>query len=365
MPPLPLIHIDILTPKQVMLFKPLIEKLRAAGYRVAPTTRQYREVQQLLALKGVEAEVVGRHGGPTPKGKLEASLERTRGLAELFSRLEPALSVSFASPEAARASFGLKIPHICISDSPHAEAVSRLTIPLSERLLCSHVIPLKAWLRVGARAGMIVRYKGLDQAAWLRTYPLDRDILDGMGLSESRPIIAVRLEETYAAYLEGGKELWDYPTPKILNRTMELFGNSIQIIVLPRYEDHYTALKARIGRGIKVLRNLVDGPSLLARCAIFVGGGGTMTTEAALMGIPTVSCGTIPHNYVEKFLVRKGLVYKPPSPEGAVAKIGDILENLEAYQSRHKPKAEALLSGMENPLDRILKVVSSFCRSPA
>jgi Protein of unknown function (DUF354). len=52
-----------------------------------------------------------------------------------------------------------------------------------------------------------------------------------------------------------------------------------------------------------------DGKYLLNNTDIFIGSGGTMTAESALMGVPTISYNAVP-NIVENFLVKKHLSEK-------------------------------------------------------
>ena len=111
------VAIDILTPKQCMLFSRLSARLEEEGVEVLRTTRRYREVNQLLRLKGLDAIVVGRHGGGTLEGKLRASTQRILRLTSIIMEWRPDVMVSFSSPEAARVAFGLKIPHVCVNDS--------------------------------------------------------------------------------------------------------------------------------------------------------------------------------------------------------------------------------------------------------
>jgi len=47
----------------VLVFRPLIGLLRARGDEVEVTARDYAQTLQLLELHGLQAEVVGRHGG--------------------------------------------------------------------------------------------------------------------------------------------------------------------------------------------------------------------------------------------------------------------------------------------------------------
>ncbi|MEM3041674.1 MAG: DUF354 domain-containing protein, partial [Nitrososphaerota archaeon] len=282
------ILIDILTPKQALLFSKLTEKLRKRGHQVYATTRRYREVLQLLRLKGIEATVVGEHGGGTLINKLRASARRTLELSSLFEAILPDLSISFSSPEMARASYGLKVPHICVNDSPHAEAVARLTIPLSDKLLTPKMIPKRAWTRFGISPEQIVQYYALDPWVWLKDFKPDKRILQELGLDESKPILTFRTEESFAAYLLGktGKEVSIIPVIRnLLGKDIDL-----QIVVVPRYDEHISALRQIFGDEVFICETVVDGANLLYHTSVFIGAGGTMSAEAVLLGVPTISC---------------------------------------------------------------------------
>src|SRR5881398_2613583 len=53
----------------VLVFRPLIRLLRGRGDEVEVTAREYAQTLQLLELHGIEAEVIGRHGGRSRLGK--------------------------------------------------------------------------------------------------------------------------------------------------------------------------------------------------------------------------------------------------------------------------------------------------------
>src|SRR5256885_14933107 len=53
----------------VLVFRPLIQILRKRGDEVEITARDYAQTLQLLELHGLEAEVLGRHGGRSRLGK--------------------------------------------------------------------------------------------------------------------------------------------------------------------------------------------------------------------------------------------------------------------------------------------------------
>lgn len=90
------VWLDILTPKQANFLGELHERLLAKGFRTIVTTREYREVNEMLELKGLKATQVGRHGGGELKDKLAESSKRVSGLAALMDAQKPDVAISFS-----------------------------------------------------------------------------------------------------------------------------------------------------------------------------------------------------------------------------------------------------------------------------
>jgi len=351
-----LVWLDILTPKQLLFLGELGKRLEGRGYEVFRTTRQYREVNELLKARDVNAVVVGKHGGASLEGKLAASARRVEELAHIIGRLKPRLSFAFASPEAARTAYGLGIPHYTANDSPHSEAVARLTIPLAERLFSPAIIPLKAWLRLGARPRQVIRYNGLDPIAWLKSSAPTRRVLDELGIDDARPVIVFRVEESFASYLLGRAQTQSVIVP-VVNALVESQGNDIQIVVLPRYAEQMQAARSIFHGNVHVPRTAVNGPNLLFFTSLFIGAGGTMTAEAALLGTPTISCYPGPTTYVERYLIREKLISRVTEPEKVVKRAEQILENLSEERKLQRERATALVARMEDPAEAIARYI--------
>jgi len=355
---MPGVAIDILTPKQALLFNEVVKRLDEKGIGVHCTTRRYFEAEEMLRYLGLRARSIGRHGGATLRGKLEAHAERVKLLTAHYSKLKPDLALSFSSPEAARTAFGLVIPHIAVNDSPHASAVARLTIPLSSILLTPWIIPSGEWTKFGIEGRKIVKYRALDPASWLKGFRPSRKILHELGLDPSRPIVTIRPQEYLAAYLRGERA---DPSGEVVRATARLLlvRPDIQVVVVSRY-GNAPRYRGIFGRMARVTEEVVDGRSLLGLSALFIGAGGTMTAEAALQGVPTISIypkSTI----VEDYLVKNGLVVKAKRNlyESALEQIQRTPKELELLRRR----AIALLNGMEDPAERIVEVVEDFlCR---
>jgi predicted glycosyltransferase len=80
------------------------------------------------------------------------------------------------------------------------------------------------------------------------------------------------------------------------------------LLVLPRTEGQrreYASLAARLP-AVRVLDQMIDGPSLICASDLVVCGGGTMLREAAVLGVPAVSVFSGPLGAIDRSLVREG-----------------------------------------------------------
>ena len=351
------VWLDVLTPKQANLFAELHDRLNAKGCKVFVTTRHYREVNELLELRKLKTSKVGRHGGANLKDKLMESSKRVTALAEVVGDYSPDVAISFSSPEAARVAFGLGIPHYCMSDSPHAVAVCRLTVPLSEKLFTPWVIPSYAWNRYGIRPRDVVTYRALDPIVWINSKN-DPKSLNGLNLDFAKPIVVIRTSEEFAAYLSDRLAARISTTMDIVANILDNSNGELQLVVLPRYDEQGERLRKRFGTRIIVPQHVIDGVSLLRASTVFIGGGGTMSAEAALLGVPVISCYPGDQTFVEKFLIRYGLIERILDP-GRIAHRTIGISKSRDFRDYYQKKSSKLRQTMEDPIriiiQRILK----------
>jgi len=338
--------VDVLTPKQANLFSVLVRRLREGGHDVYATTRHYREVQELLQLRRTEATAIGRHGGADLSAKLIESSKRITELTEYVTEKKPDLAISFCSPEAARVAYGLGVPHYAICDSPHAQAVCRLSIPLSRKLFTPRAVPKSAWKRYGIASLNIVRYNALDPAAWICAYAPGADPRRVLGLDKEKPIIVVRTEEEYASYILQLQKPWKSIIPRLVTSLVEL---GVQIVVLPRYDEQIKLLTGELSSVAIVPAHVIDAIGLLSRSSVFVGAGGTMSAEAALMGVPTISFYPPAPTYVDRYLLKLGLAERILSPDRVVSRVRRLLAD-PRLADRQRKKANHVLARMEDPV---------------
>jgi predicted glycosyltransferase len=351
-----LIWLDILTPKQVHFLGELGQRLEERGHSVFRTIRDYKEVNELVRLKNMTTLSVGKHGGASLDGKLVASANRIQRLAKIIGRLKPDLSIAFASPEAARTAFGLGIPHYTVNDSPHATSVARLTVPLSTKLFSPSIISKETWKNLGAELDSIIQYDALDPVAWLKTFIPNSSVLGELSLETAQPIVVVRVEEAFASYLLGHVSERESITIPIIREIRE-YDPAIQIVVLPRYREQIQTLKAVFQDQVRIPQQIIDGPNLLFFASVFIGAGGTMTAEAALLGTPTISCFPRDPTMVDDYLIKKKLINRLKSPKDVFRKVTQILDDSDEIRRKQRELARKLLSQMEDPIDVIITEV--------
>ncbi len=337
------IWIDILTPKQLLFSEPIIEKL-GKKYDLLCTSRDYEEVSKLAKIRNFDLVFVGKYGGGDKKSKLKASIDRMEKLSRKIEAFSPDIVISFCSPEAARIAFGLGIKHVAFCDSPHADAVMRLTLPLIQKLLTPYAISKKEFSRYGIDEKNIIQYKAIDAVVTMQ-----RKINQNAKLpfkNNNKKNILIRIEEREASYTSKSSKI-----VPIIKKVANEFENE-NIVVLGRYTKQIENLQKIIDKRVKIVKMSYDGKHLLKNTDIFIGSGGTMTAESALMGIPTISYNAIP-NIIENFLVKKYLVKRETNPN----KIAKYIKKIFESNNNNQKRAETIRKQMEDPIQRLIKII--------
>ena len=338
------IWIDILTPKQLLFSEQIIEKL-GKKHEILCTSREYEEVVKLAKIRDFNLIFVGKHGGGNKKAKLEASIDRMGKLSGKIKVFSPDLTISFCSPEAAKISFGLGIRHVAFCDSPHADAVMRLTLPLIQKLLIPNVIPKNEFSKYGIDKKNIISYKAIDAVVTIKRKINQEAVLPFR--KNKRKNILIRVEEEEAAYASKSSKIIS-----IIKQVTKEYGEE-NIVILGRYTKQIQNLQKKFGKKAKIVKMSFDGKHLLNNTDVFIGSGGTMTAESALLGIPTISYNAVP-NIIENFLVKKYLVKRETNPNKISKHIKKIFGSSNNVNQK---RAKIIVEQMEDPIKKLIKVI--------
>jgi len=319
---------DACTGKHMRYGVAIAKRLRKVGHEVILTTREHPDTLALANLLGEKPLVVGKYAPSSLFSRLEESAKRMLHFSELFKNGLPDVAISHQSVELCRTAFGLGIPIVLTADTPHAVAVNRLTIPLSNLLVASEAIPKKFFTSLGAQR--VVRFKGVDEVAWVKDFvkSSEESILE-------KPLIIVRQKENRASYAVGKED----ETVKLAMKLSSL-GNVLFISRYNRIENDKVTVK----------EEFVDTLSAVANADLVVSAGGTISREAALQGIPSIVVSEMGYTYVNKYLSRKGFPL-------FIVKVSEVLNYAKKYLGK-KFDVKARLAMLENPVEVIEKTVT-------
>ena len=92
----------------------------------------------------------------------------------------------------------------------------------------------------------------------------------------------MRPEPVLASYLDADC------TKSVLSPIIDILGDYANILMIPRFKEQQEIFTDN--ENITIIKPPVDSFSLMKRCDLVIGAGGTMNREAALLGTPVISC---------------------------------------------------------------------------
>ena len=347
-----IVWLEALTPKHALLLSYVYKELKKLGINSVVTTRSYDLTANILEYYGVEHICIGKYGGRSPLAKLKASLNRQIELLRWIEEgnLNVRVAAFFTSPDATRVAYGLGIPVVSLTDSPHSDIVNRLTLPLSTRVIAPSCIA-RELSRYLVDEKILITFNGVFERVWIQEKMECGDLLSAMGLKPYKYCV-LRPPETKAAYFKFDTSLAEFI------KTARRLSEQITVVIYPRYRDQYLLLLESLKglRNVIFLRRAVNMQCLERYAVLVLTGGATLAHEAALLGTPSIF--TFPRDLeVSRFLRKKGfpLFHKPRNFSELAVKIS---KNPEAYRVDTKN----LLSRLENPLPKIVKAIRDLVR---
>ncbi|MFZ2956829.1 MAG: DUF354 domain-containing protein [Candidatus Ozemobacteraceae bacterium] len=337
------IWFDLVTPKSVMFFRKIISGIEGRGNRVLVTAREglgYTEVVELLKLYKIPFINRGRFGGGDLGDKLAASIDRQRDLMNVVSDYNVSKLVCLCSVDANRVAFGLGMPIVNFYDIPLSDWRSdfkkalpqaRLTLPLSTRAFHPYMVPRSIFERFSLESDQIFTYEFLDVLIWLQDFVADRSFFDNhlaaLKMDTRKPTIIIREEEYKSSYVKKKYPLL-YEGLKILQGRIDA-----NFIFIPRYEPEFLEAEFPFAG---ILKEKLIVQHLLAFADLFIGGGGTLNSEACFFGTPTISTRSFVSHY-DKLLIEEGLMEKADSltefVDQALAMVGKRRDAKPFFQS--------------------------------
>ncbi|HYZ19511.1 MAG TPA: DUF354 domain-containing protein [Gaiellaceae bacterium] len=294
------VWVDISAPAHVLVFRPLIALLRSDGHEVEVTTRDYAQTLELLEQHGIDATVVGRHGGRSRLGKARSLLSRLGALKRFAKGRSYDLALAHGSHELTITARRLGIPSATTHDYEFATLQHHLGDRAATRVVVPEAIPAERMARFGVRPPKLLQYPGLKEEYYLHDFEPDASVPAALGVDPARTLVVVRPPPDVSLYHRRSNPLF----PQVLAYLGEQDG--AHVVVLPRAPEQRDYVKGLGLPSVIVPERAVDAQSLIALADLVVSAGGTMNREAAALGVPVYTTYGGRIGGVDEMLIREG-----------------------------------------------------------
>jgi len=291
--------IDITAPAHVLVFRPLISLLRERGDEIEVTSRDYAQTIQLLELHGIDAEILGAHGGRSRLGKARSLFSRMHALRSWARGRSFDVALAHGSHELTMTARRLGIPSATTFDYEFAWLQHQLGCRAATRVVVPEAIPRERLERYGVEEPKLRRYPGLKEEYYLADFEPDRSALDAWEIDPARTLVVVRTPPDVSLYHRRSNPLF----PQVLDHLGR--NESVHAIVLPRTPEQRDFVRGLGLPSVLVPEQAVDGQSLIALSDLVVSAGGTMNREAVALGVPVYTTYGGRLGGVDEMLIRE------------------------------------------------------------
>jgi len=288
------IWIDFINTPQVHFFIPFIKEFSKKNHETILTCRDSGNTIELLKQYNLRFHIIGDNVG---KGIIQKFIFFPKRLVKLcrFIRKHKsdiaASQSSFYQPIVAKI---FNIPCLYTNDNEHAKG-NIFGFLFATRVVLPITLQNKKFTKKWPLKSKVTFYPGVKEAVYLSQQP------ELLSLAkEKKSKIYFRPEPWNAQYYKGPLNFFD-------NTLLEL-SKEFQVIILPRDKKQSQYYIQDKFKTITVAQKPVTLQSIVSDCMMFIGAGGSMTRELAILGISVISIYQGKMLCVDQYLVDKGLM---------------------------------------------------------
>src|SRR5438045_63927 len=247
-----------------LVFRPLVELMRARGHEVEITTRDYAQTVQLIESHGMRATVIGHHGGRSRLGKARQMAGRLRALRKWAKGRGFDVALAHGSHELTMTARRLGIPSSTTFDYEWAWLQHQLGCRAATKVVVPAAIPPERLATYGAEPPKLLQYPGLKEEYYLADFEPDRSLLDRFELDSARTLVVVRTPPDVSLYHRRSNPLF----PQVLNHLGR--QENVHAIVLPCTPEQRDYVRSLALPSVVVPDQAVDAQSLIALADLVV-----------------------------------------------------------------------------------------------
>lgn len=305
------ILIDILHPAHVHFFRNFYGEMSERGHELCITARDKDRSVDLLKQYGLPYEQISVQKSGTV-GMVTELTARTGALLKVMQRFRPDVMTGIMGPSIALAGAVKRVPAVVFYDTEFAWQTNWFTYPLAHSVVTPDCYG-------GKVRGTHRRYAGYHELAYLHPnrFQPDPARLAGFGIDPGERYSIVRFVSWEASHDRNEHGLTVAKKRELVER---LAGHGRVMI------SSEQALAPELAE-YEVKGPVEDIHHLLAYAQMIVGESATMSSEAAVLGVPAVMIATTGRGYTDDEERRYGLVryFKEDQYAEALATVEDIV----------------------------------------
>jgi len=288
------ILIGISHPKHVYMFKNLIQKMEEEGHEIKVVAVEKEITEYLLKQFQIPCELIGKNQNTLLKKILNLPIWEYRTLM-IASKFKPDIFIGQALPNLAHVSAIMRKPFIVFEDTEHVRNLHKIVLPFADAV----VTPNCYRNDLGKKQ---IRFDGYFELAYLHPnyFQPNPGILQKLGLDYKNRYILLRFV-SWEAIHDIGEQGLDFDTKIKLVENMEKYG---QIFISSEKELPPDLEKYRIRLPAKDMHNFMYHATLL------FGESATMSSECAVMGVPSIFIDFEGRGYTDEEEEKYGLIYR-------------------------------------------------------
>ncbi len=286
----------------VLVMGPIAEELTRKGHEVLFTARDRSRTCELLDLHGIPY-ISTRTERPSKHTfvKILWILQRTLELAKKARHWEIDLSFGHGSRSLPIASSMVRVPSVTMYDYEWVNP--GIFNKFCKAIILPKCISDERIAEASIDRKRVIRFNGYKEELYLSRSTPDQGLSRSIGLREDSLKVLLRPPASDAHYHNSKADIL---LEILVTRLLE--DHRVQIVWIPRDstpEALSRKLESHSGRVFR-LNRFCDGPSLIREMDLVIGGGGTMTREAAILGVRSISFFMGHQGSVDDSLVEAG-----------------------------------------------------------
>lgn len=330
------IWIDFINTPQVSFWVPFIKEFKNDNHEIILTCRDSGNTIELLKQHGLDYQIIGKKVG---NGILQKLLFFPKRIYQLYSFISKknidvaASQSSFYQPIVARL---LGIPCLYTNDNEHAKG-NLAGFVFARRVLLPIALFNEKFTKKWPLRSKIKFYPSVKEAIYLSQQPDFVQLI-----TDKKTTVYFRPEPWSAQYYNGPVNFFD--------ETLLRLGSELKVIILPRDHNQIVHYQQEKFNQIFVAEKPLNLKDIISDCLLFIGAGGSMTRELAVLGIPVISIYQAEMLCVDKYLVDKGQMKIKPEITYEEIKI-------ELFKGNNSQKDSSILNEGKESFNMIKELI--------